>query len=71
MDDPVPFARKILSFSGGAALLKKVSITERPLPDEDENGFTRRLLEKYGKQQGTMEIVLRNDRVDYAIVTLE
>lgn len=70
MNDPLPFARKVLSFSGGEASLKKVSITERPLPGEDEDKFMQRLLEKYRKQQGTMEIVLKNDRVDYAIVTL-
>lgn len=70
MDDRLPFVRKVLSFSGGEASLKKVFITERPLSGEDEDEFTQRLLAKYGKQQGTIEIVLKNERVDYAIVTL-
>jgi hypothetical protein len=64
------FGRKSLSFAKGVASLTKISITEKSLLGEDEKAFTQRLLKKYGNDQGTMEIVFKNGRPDYAIITL-
>ncbi len=65
------FGRKFISFSDGESSLKKVSVTEKSLNGEDEDAFTQRLLTKYGKQEGEMEIVFKNGRPDYAIITSE
>jgi hypothetical protein len=64
------FGRKTLAFAKGVTFLTKISVTEKTLLGEDENAFTQRLLRKYGDGQGTMEIVFKNGRPDYAIVTL-
>jgi hypothetical protein len=65
------FGRKFITFSDGDASLTKVSITEKSLTGEDEQSFTQRLLSKYEKEEGTMEIVFKNGRPDYAIITSE
>ena len=64
------YGRKTLSFAHGEASLTRISVTERVLPREDESTFTQRLLKKYGEQQGTIEIVIKNGRPDYAIITI-
>lgn len=66
----IRFGRKIYSFGEDGAVLTSTSVTEKALPDEDEMTFTRRLLEKYKGQQGTIELVFKRGRPDYAIITL-
>ena len=64
------FGRKVFSFDEGGAVLKITSVTEKALPDEDEMTFTYRLLEKYKGQKGTIEVVFKRGRPDFAIITL-
>jgi hypothetical protein len=65
------FGRKFISLLEGEASLTKVSITEKSQAGEDEQAFAQRLLRKYEQTEGTMEIVFRNGRPDYAIITPE
>ena len=71
MSEHIPVARKTLAFGGGETSIKKMSLTEKPLTSEDEETFTQRLLRKYGKRRGTIELVLKNGYPDYAIITLD
>jgi hypothetical protein len=64
------FGRKTLTFTKGEAALEKVTVVEKPLPSETEATFTQRLLTKYQSKQGMMEIVFKDGRPDYAIITL-
>ena len=64
------FGRKTLSFAEGATVLTKTTITEKAMSGEDETSFTQRLLRKYENQRGAIEIVFKNGRPDYAVVTL-
>ncbi len=64
------FSHIILSFANRKVALKKVKLIEKPFPEENEATFTQRLLDKYHGQSGTLEIVFRNGRPEYAIVTL-
>lgn len=66
----VNFGRKTFSFSEGVSVLTSMCVTEKATPGEDETAFTRRLLEKYEGQRGTIEVVFKHGRPDYAIVTL-
>jgi hypothetical protein len=65
----ISFGRRKFSFSYGRAVLKSTSVTERALIGENEQSFTERLLRIYGDQQGTIEMVFKNGRPDYAILT--
>jgi hypothetical protein len=49
--------------------LTGTSVTERSLKGEDENAFAKRLMKMYGKNEGTIEIVFKMGRPDYAIVS--
>lgn len=64
------YGRKRFSFSGGKTILTSVTVTEKSQPGEDEEAFFRRLMKKFGDQQGTVEIVFKNGRPDYAIIKL-
>jgi len=64
----VKYGRKTFTIVKGTAVLKSTEITEKPLQHEDEKAFTQRLLHKYGHRQGTVEIVFRNGRPNYAIL---
>lgn len=66
--ETVNYGRKIFSINRGRAVLKNIEITEKPLRHEDEHAFTQRLLNKYGHLQGTVEIVIRNGRPNYAVL---
>jgi hypothetical protein len=66
----VKYGRKTFSFDGGAAVHTRTTITEKANAGEDEQSFTQRLLKKYENQRGDIEIVFKNGRPDYAIVTL-
>ncbi len=63
------FGRKVFSFNGDGAVLKSTSITVKAMPDEDETAFTRRLVEQYKGREGTIEVVFKRGRPDYAIIT--
>ena len=64
----VRYGRKTFSIVRGIAVLECTEITEKPLRHEDEKEFTQRLLQKYGHLQGTVEIVFRDGRPNYAIL---
>jgi hypothetical protein len=66
----INFGRRLLSFENGQAILTSTSITERSFDGEDEESFTRRLLGKYGANHGTIEIVFKGGRPDYAVITI-
>lgn len=63
------YGRKRLAFSQGNTTLVSISVTERCHEGEDEHAFTERLLAKYGQRQGTLEIVFKSGKPDYAIIT--
>ena len=65
----INFGRRRFSFKNGKAVPESLSITERALVGEDEKAFMERLMRLYGKQKGTIEIVFRCGRPDYAIIT--
>ena len=65
----INFGRRRFSFKNGKAVPESMSITERALVGEDERAFTERLMRLYGKKKGTIEIVFRSGRPDYAIIS--
>ena len=65
------FGRKKFEFFEGKVTLYETTITVKAFPNEDEKIFTRRIMEKYGRHNGTFEIVFKKARPDYAIVHLE
>ena len=65
----IKFGRKVFSFGQGGTVLKSTSVTEKALSGEDEIAFTCRLVEKYEGQHGTIEVVFKRGRPDYAIIT--
>ena len=67
--DIVNYGRKIFSLNKGTAVHTTTAITEKPLLNEGEKAFTRRLIEKYGHHQGTVEIIFRNGHPNYAVIT--
>ena len=67
----INYGRRRFTFRKGKKINTSTSITERSLQGEDEEAFTERLMNKYGNQQGTIEIVFKGGQPDYAIITLE
>ncbi len=67
----VSFGRRKYSFSNGSVELTGTSVTERSLKGEDENAFAKRLMKLYGKNEGTIEIVFKMGRPDYAIIAFD
>ncbi|HMT20331.1 MAG TPA: hypothetical protein PKE20_03640 [Promineifilum sp.] len=67
----VPYGRVTMSFANGRAKLQQITITEKAFPGEDDEQFVARLLKHYGDKNGTFQIVFKNGKPDYAIVTLE
>jgi hypothetical protein len=63
------YGRRFYSFDEGQAVLDRISITEKALPGEDEAAFTRRLLKKSEGRRGTIEVIIKHGRPDYAIIT--
>lgn len=59
-----------MSFANGCMVINSTSITERALLGEDEEAFVHRLMKKYGDGEGTIEIVFKAGKPDYAIITL-
>jgi hypothetical protein len=66
----IEYGRRRFTFSNGKKVTTSTSITEKALRSEDEEAFTERLMKKYGNQQGTIEIVFKGGRPDYAIITM-
>jgi hypothetical protein len=66
----IQYGRKTFSFGEGSTVLTSTCVTEKAMSGEDETAFTRRLVKKYGDQRGSIEVVFKNGRPDYAIVTL-
>jgi hypothetical protein len=60
-----------MSFARGTAKLEQITLTEKAFPGEEETQFVDRLLQRYRDKNGTFQIVFKNGRPDYAIVTLE
>ena len=67
----IRFGRRIFTFADGKTVLKSTSVTERALVGEDEVAFTKRLLKLYNHRRGTIEIVFKSGRPDYAVITFE
>lgn len=63
------YGRKKHLFSQGNSRLVSVSVTERCREGEDEDTFMNRLLAQYGHREGTLEVIFKNSRPDYAILT--
>lgn len=66
----VEYGHKIFSFAKGRTELTSTSVTVKSLPGESEKAFTHRLMKKFGNQEGTIEIVFKKGRPNYAIITL-
>lgn len=64
------YGHKLFSLSGGEMELTTTTITEKAFPAEDEESFLKRLLHKYGKSEGTVEIVFKKGRPDYAVICI-
>lgn len=69
--DKIRFGRRHLTFRHGAVKLTSTSRTERAYPGEDEHAFTNRLIDTYGDREGTIEIIFKSGRPEYAIVTIK
>ena len=67
----VPYGRVTMSFANGRAKLEQITVTEKAFPGEDKDQFVDRLLKRYTDKNGTFQIVFKNGKPDYAIVTLE
>ena len=66
----INFGRRRYAFAHGSVELMRTDITVRSLNGEDEEAFARRLMQIYGDREGTIEIVFKRGKPDYAIVTL-
>lgn len=67
--ESINYGRMVFSFNEDQTVLESTSVTEKALAHEDEKAFTRRLLKKYKGRCGTLEVVFKRGRPDYAIIT--
>ena len=67
--EAIKYGRRKLTFAKGTCLHTSTSVTERSLAGEDEEAFTKRLMELYGTRKGTIEIIIKGGKPDYAIIT--
>lgn len=65
------YGRKRHFFSQGNTKLVSITVTERCQDGEDEHTFMDRLLAEYGHREGILEIVFKNGKPDYAIITFD
>ena len=65
----IKFGRRKYVFADGNVELMRTDITMKSLHGEDEEAFTERLMEMCGKREGTIEIVFKKGRPEYAVVT--
>ncbi|UCC54165.1 MAG: hypothetical protein JSV68_09360 [Anaerolineaceae bacterium] len=68
--ESITYGRRKLTFAEGTCLHTSTSVTERSLASEDEDAFIARLMSKYGNRKGTIEVVIKGGKPDYAIITL-
>ena len=67
--ETIRYGRRKLTFAKGTCLLTSTSVTERSLVGEDEEAFITRLMKMYSNRKGTIEIVIKDGKPDYAIIT--
>jgi hypothetical protein len=67
--ETLSYGRKVFSFAQGTTVHTSTTITEKALPHESEDAFTRRLMKKVGDRRGTVEIIFKNGRPNYAVIT--
>lgn len=67
----IGFGRRRLAFDNGTTVLTSTTVTERAYRNEDERAFLKRLLEAYGHHKGSIEIVFKAGRPEYAIITID
>jgi hypothetical protein len=68
--EAIRYGRRKLTFAEGTCLHTSTSVTERSLNGEDEEAFIARLMGMYGNRKGTIEVVIKGGKPDYAIITL-
>ena len=67
----IHFGRRFLSFDSGQVVITSTAITERARLGEDEDAFVERLVKKYRHRKGTLEMVIKAGKPQYAIVTFD
>lgn len=67
----IRFGRRRLSLHQGKVSHTSTTVTERAHYGEDENAFITRLTKMYCEHDGSIEIVFKAGRPEYAIITLE
>ena len=67
--EAIKYGRRKLTFARGSCLHTSTSVTERSLAGESEEAFTERLMQLYGTRKGTIEIVIKAGKPDYAVIT--
>lgn len=65
------YGHKMFAVSDGSLELTGTTITEKALPNEDEQAFLKRLMSIYGDMTGTIEIVIKQGRPEYAIICVD
>lgn len=68
--ETISFGRRRLSFCNGTAVHTSTTVTVRAFLNEDEPAFTNRLLKTYCDEKGSIEIVFKAGRPEYAIITI-
>lgn len=68
--ETIRFGRRRLSFNNGRIVHTSTTVTERALHNEDEHAFVTRLLKTYCDERGSLEIVFKAGRPEYAIITI-
>jgi hypothetical protein len=67
----VSYGRKLLRLKDGKAQLEQITFTEKSFPGEDETQFVDRLSQRFSDMNGTFQIVFKNGKPDYAIITID
>jgi hypothetical protein len=67
----VSYGRKLLRIIDGKAQLEQITFTEKSFPGEDETQFVDRLSQRFCDMNGTFQIIFKNGKPDYAIITID
>lgn len=67
----IRFGRRRLSLHNGKVSHTSTTVTERAHHGEDEHAFIERLLKMYYEHEGSIEIVFKAGRPEYAIITVQ
>lgn len=67
----INFGRRKFTFGNGKSELLSTSITVRSQAGEAEEAFKKRLLKMVDNKKGTIEIVIKAGKPDYAIITFK